>query len=69
MRAVDVDENLAFADKVPRWRLSELIRLFPTMPIERAEELAIRGDYEMLPRARRLAADGCPAELAYLILR
>lgn len=69
MRKLDVDENIAFADKVPRWRLEVLIRLFPTMPVDRAEELAVRGDYELLPRARRLHADGCPAELAYLILR
>lgn len=65
---IEIDENLAYLDKVQAWRLKELLRFFPEMPATRAEELAKGSDPELLQVAERLARDGCSADFAYQIL-
>lgn len=69
LKTVDVADNLDFVDKVHLYRLKRLQDFFPAMPEEMAEEIVFGAHYEMLQIAERLSRDGCPAELAYRILR
>jgi hypothetical protein len=66
---VSIGPNLELADKVERWRFEQLGRLFPGMPADERLDLAQGADRCLLEKAARLAADGCPVELAYEILR
>ena len=57
-------------DKVLKWRRDELLRIFPEMTVEQAEHLAVKGDrVNLLQDALRLHEKGCPANLAFDILR
>lgn len=56
-------------DKVPGWRLAEILRLFPDMEVAQAQDLAINGDHTTLEQARYLRAHNCAAQLAYRIMR
>jgi hypothetical protein len=69
MQRVSLDSIDEHFDKVEAWRLKQLVWLFPTMDIGQAEELARNSDRELLARAEALRNDGCPAVLAYRILR
>lgn len=66
---MDEDTIARHFDKVERWRLDELERMFPEMPVEQREELALGNDRFLLEKAERLRRDGCPVELAYRIMR
>lgn len=68
MKRVDLQPNIEHVDKVRDWRIEQLQRMFPQMPFEQIEELADAGDPYLLSKAARLWQDGCPHELAYLIL-
>jgi hypothetical protein len=70
MRTVDIEPNVEFIDKRITYRRDRVKFFFPEMPAERIDELASRpGDPYLLEQVERLAADGCPHELAYRILR
>lgn len=69
MKTVDVAENLQFEDKVRLYRIKRLLDFFPDMDLDMVDELVFGAHYEMLRIAERLSEDGCPAELAYRILR
>jgi len=66
---VDEASPERFLDKVLAYRRSTLLTLFPLMEIHQAEELALGDDRVLLEKAHRLAAGGCPAPLAYRIMR
>ena len=68
MERVDVDANVEYFDKVKQWRIREMHRLFPDMPMDDVERLALGDDPCLLESAKRLHDDGCPHELAYRIL-
>lgn len=63
------EETHHFVDQVFNWRYRELVRLFPTMPDKNREELAAHSDTYLVHEAASLAELGCPALLAYRILR